>query len=306
MNGVNAKNTEARDFLLTRRAKITPEQAGLSHYGANRRVAGLRREEVAMLAGVSADYYTRLEKGNLAGASESVLDAIAAALQLDEAERIYLFDLARAANASASSRRRPASARRIRPMVQQILDSMVGTPAFVRNGRLDILGTNLLGRALYAPVFDSPTRLSHASPPNIARFHFLDPAARDYFPEYDGAAGATAVQLLRAEAGRNPHDRNLTDLIGELCTRSDDFRTRWAAHDVRLHRTGTKSFHHPVVGDLKLGFEAMELSADTGLTLTAYAAEPGSPSADALTFLASWATTLNQADIDIPAEHKTS
>jgi transcriptional regulator with XRE-family HTH domain len=298
---VNVKNTEARDFLVTRRAKVTPEQAGLRHYGGNRRVAGLRREEVAMLAGVSADYYTRLEKGNLAGASESVLDAIAGALQLDEAERIYLFDLARAANASAPVRRRPATARRIRPLVQQILDSMSGTPAFIRNGRLDILGTNLLGRALYAPVFDSPARLSHASPPNIARFHFLDPAARDYFPEYDGIAGETAVQLLRAEAGRDPHDRNLTDLIGELCTRSDDFRTRWAAHDVRVHRTGTKNFHHPVVGDLELGFEAMELSADTGLILTAYAAEPGSPSADALTLLASWAATLNQSDVR--AEH---
>jgi hypothetical protein len=186
--------------------------------------------------------------------------------------------------------------------VQQILDSMAGTPAFVRNGRLDILGANLLGRALYAPVFDSPSRLSHASPPNIARFHFLDPAARDYFPEYD-VSGATSVQLLRAEAGRDPHDRNLTDLIGELCTRSEDFRTRWAAHDVRLHRTGTKRVHHPVVGELEFGFEAMELSADSGLTLTAYAAEPGSPSADALTLLASWAATLNQADADVPAEH---
>jgi transcriptional regulator with XRE-family HTH domain len=298
---VNPKSTEARDFLITRRAKVTPEQAGLSHYGGNRRVAGLRREEVAMLAGVSADYYTRLEKGNLAGASESVLDAIAAALQLDEAERIYLFDLARAAN--ASSRRRPAPSRRMRPMMQQILDGMVGTPAFVRNGRLDIIGVNLLGRALYAPVFDSPVRSSQASPPNIARFHFLDPAARDYFPQYDDVAGPTTVQLLRAEAGRNPHDRNLTDLIGELCTRSDDFRTRWAAHDVRLHRTGTKRFHHPVVGDLELGFEAMDLSADTGLTLTAYAAEPGSPSASALNFLSSWAATLDRTDADLPTDH---
>ena len=298
---MNAKNTEARDFLVTRRAKVTPEQAGLSHYGGNRRVAGLRREEVAMLAGVSADYYTRLEKGNLAGASESVLDAIAGALQLDEAERIYLFDLARAANASASTRRRPATTRRIRPLVQQILDSMAATPAFVRNGRLDILATNRLGGALYAPVFDSPTRPSHASSPNIARFHFLDPAARDYFPEYD-LSGATCVQLLRAEAGRDPHDRNLTDLVGELCTRSEDFRTRWAAHDVRLHRTGTKHFRHPVVGDLELGFEAMELTADSGLTLTAYAAEPGSPSADALTLLASWATTGPRSGHDIPAD----
>jgi transcriptional regulator with XRE-family HTH domain len=291
---VTAKNSEARDFLGTRRAKITPEQAGLTLYGGNRRVAGLRREEVAMLAGVSADYYTRLEKGNLAGVSDSVLDAVANALQLDEAERIYLFDLARSANASGrpgtrpGQRRRPA--RELRPAVQQVLDGMTTTPAFVRNGRLDILGTNLLGRALYSPVFDSPTRTSDVSPPNIARFGFLDPAAHDYFPDFDGSA-RTSVQLLRAEAGRDPHNRDLIDLIGELCTRSDDFRTRWAAHDVRVHRTGSKRFRHPVVGELTLGFEAMELAADSGLTLTAYTAEPGSPSAQALQLLASWAVT---------------
>jgi transcriptional regulator with XRE-family HTH domain len=297
VNGVNAKSTEARDFLVTRRAKITPEQAGLSHYGGNRRVPGLRREEAAMLAGVSADYYTRLEKGNLASASDSVLDAIANALQLDEAERTYLFDLARAANASGRPGTRTGQRRhrshQVRPTVQQILDNMTSTPAFVRNGRLDILGTNLLGRALYSPVFDSPTRTSEVSPPNIARFRFLDPAARDFFPDFDESAG-TSIQLLRAEAGRDPHDRSLTDLIGELCTRSDDFRTRWAAHDVRLHRSGAKRFRHPVVGELTLGFEAMELSADSGLTLTAYTAEPSSPSADALQLLASWATPHHQ------------
>ncbi|WP_027929119.1 helix-turn-helix transcriptional regulator [Amycolatopsis thermoflava] len=294
---MNAKSTEARDFLVTRRAKITPDQAGLRHYGGNRRVPGLRREEVAMLAGVSADYYTRLEKGNLAGVSDSVLDAIAGALQLDEAERVYLFDLARTANAAgrprnAAQRRRPPQ--RIRPVVQQILDSMTTTAAFVRNGRLDILGTNLLGRALYSPVFDSPTRTSEVAPPNLARFGFLDPAAHDYFPDYD-ASCHTSVAILRTEAGRDPHNRDLTDLIGELCTRSDDFRTRWAAHDVRLHRTGTKSFRHPVVGEFTVNFEAMDLTADAGLTLTAYAAEPGSPSAERLQLLASWAATADAA-----------
>ncbi|MEU5850157.1 helix-turn-helix domain-containing protein [Saccharopolyspora shandongensis] len=291
---MSAKSTEARDFLVTRRAKITPDQAGLSHYGGNRRVPGLRREEVALLAGVSVDYYTRLEKGNLAGVSDSVLDAVAGALRLDEAERVYLFDLARAANATGrphtgpASRRRPAQ--RVRPVVQQIIDGMTNTVAFVRNGRLDILGANALGRALYSPVFDSPTRTSEVTPPNIARFGFLDPAARDFFPDYEESCH-TSVAILRTEAGHNPHDRGLTDLIGELCTRSEDFRTRWAAHDVRLHRTGTKHFHHPVVGDLPLNFEAMQFTADAGLTLSAYTAEPGSPSAEALQLLASWAAT---------------
>lgn len=294
---MNAKSSEARDFLVTRRAKITPEQAGLTLYGGNRRVPGLRREEVAMLAGVSTDYYTRLEKGNLAGASESVLDAIASALQLDEAERLYLFDLARTANAAGrpASRQGRSRRQRIRPTVQHIMDSMGDVPAFVRNGRLDILGTNLLGQALYSPVFDSPTRSSDVSPPNLARFGFLDPAARDYFPDYDTSCH-TSVQLLRAEAGREPHHKDLTDLIGELCTRSEDFRTRWAAHDVRLHRTGRKRFHHPAVGELDLAFEAMDLTADPGLTLTVYTPEPASPSAERLQLLAAWAATHVLAD----------
>ncbi|NKQ55558.1 helix-turn-helix transcriptional regulator [Amycolatopsis sp. K13G38] len=292
---MNAKSTEARDFLVTRRAKITPEQAGLSHYGGNRRVPGLRREEVAMLAGVSADYYIRLEKGNLAGVSDSVLDAIAGALQLDEAERVYLFDLARTANAAGRPRGaggpRRRTPQRVRPVVQQILDSMTTTAAFVRNGRLDIVATNLLGRALYSPVFDSPTRSSEVVLPNLARFGFLDPAAYDYFPDYD-ASCHTSVAILRTEAGRDPHNRELSDLIGELCTRSADFRTRWAAHDVRLHRTGTKCFRHPAVGEITVNFEAMELSADSGLTLTAYAAEPGTPSAERLQLLSNWAATV--------------
>lgn len=289
----------ARHFLATRRAKISPEDSGLTLYGANRRVPGLRREEVALLAGVSVNYYTRVEKGHLAGVSDTVLDAIASALQLDEAEHAYLVDLARNANAGGRPRRRTTSRRPrqgMRPTVQAILDSMTDVAAFVRNGRLDILGTNALGRALYAPVFDNPTRTSEESPPNIARFGFLDPAAREFFPDYD-ASCHTSVQLLRAEAGRNPHEKALTDLVGELSTRSDDFRERRAAHDVRLHRTGQKSFHHPVVGRLDLSFEAMDLTADTGLTLTAYTAEPGSPTAERLGLLASWAATRS-GDVD--------
>jgi transcriptional regulator with XRE-family HTH domain len=288
---------DVRDFLTSRRAKITPERAGLPAYGGNRRVAGLRREEVALLAGVSVDYYTRLERGNLSGASESVLEALARALQLDEAERAHLFDLARSANATAGARR-PAS-RRIRPSVQRILDAMTGAPALVRNGRLDYLAANRLGRALYSEVFDSP-----AGPPNSARFLFLDPRAVDFYGDWERTAN-DLVAILRTEAGRNPYDRGLTDLVGELSTRSEAFRTRWAAHNVRLHRTGAKRLHHPVVGDLDLTYETMELPADPGLTIHVYSAEPDSGSADALNLLASWAATLDQAAVtpDQASEH---
>lgn len=270
----------AREFLASRRARITPEQAGLPTFGGTRRVAGLRRAEVALLAGVSPDYYVRLERGNLSGVSESVLDAIARALQLDEAERAHLHDLARAAN--THTRRRPAK-QHVRPGVRSLLDAMTDAPAFVRNGRLDILAANRLGEALYSPAFESPAR-----PVNLARFCYLDPRAEELYPDWNGAADTT-VALLRTEAGRDPYDKGLTDLVGELATRSEDFRTRWAAHNVRLHHTGVKHFRHPVVGHLELAFEAMPLPADPGLTLTAYSAEPGSPQHDALRLLASWA-----------------
>jgi transcriptional regulator with XRE-family HTH domain len=280
---------DIREFLASRRAKITPEQAGLPSFGGNRRVAGLRRAEVAMLAGVSPDYYTRLERGNLSGVSDSVLEAIARALNLDDAERSHLHDLARAANTSPRTRRRPAK-QQVRPGVQSLLDAMTDAPAFIRNGRLDILAINRLGEALYAPAFDSPDR-----PVNLARFCFLDPRAEDLYPDWDDAANTT-VALLRTEAGRDPYDKALTDLVGELVTRSDDFRIRWAAHNVRLHHTGVKHFHHPVVGRLDLAFEAMPLPADPGLTMTAYSAQAGTPSSDALRLLASWAATTSQID----------
>ncbi|WP_067650554.1 helix-turn-helix transcriptional regulator [Nocardia harenae] len=279
--------SEIREFLTSRRAKITPQQAGLPSYGGHRRVPGLRREEVALLAGVSVEYYARLERGNLTGVSEPVLESLARALALDDAERSHLFDLARAAVPATARARRPRPRARVRPAMQQLLDAMTDTAAFLRNGRLDMLATNTLGRALYSPV--------HGNPPNLARFCFLDPAATELYPDWDGAAD-TSVALLRTEAGRDPHDRNLTDLVGELSTRSQEFRTRWAAHDVRLHHTGTKRFHHPAVGELVLAFEAMPLPADPGLTLTAYTAEPGSASRDALTLLATWAATADRHD----------
>lgn len=287
---------EIRDFLTSRRARITPEQAGLRTYGTGpRRVPGLRREEVALLAGVSVDYYTRLERGNLNGVSETVLEALSRALQLDDTERRHLFDLARATQTSTPRRRRRAR-QQIRPAMQQMLDAMTGVPAFVRNGRLDILGANRLGRALYSQHFDSP-----AQPPNTARFVFLDDRSTSFYADWDTVA-ADVVAILRAEAGRDPHDRDLSDLVGELSTRSELFRTLWAAHNVRTHDTGVKHVDHPLVGELNLSFEAMQLVADPGLTMFIYAAEPGSRSEQALNLLASWAATPDEETAD--ADHE--
>jgi hypothetical protein len=280
---------DLREFLATRRARITPQQAGLPTYGGHRRVKGLRREELALLAGVSVEYYTRLERGNARGVSDSVLEALVRALQLDEAERAHLLDLTRAANAAARIRRRPPQ-QRVRPGVQQLLDAMTGVPAFVQNGRLDVLAANPLARALYADLFDD---VEVGRAPNHARYTFLDPRAADFYPDWNRAA-ADGVALLRAEAGRSPDDRELTDLIGELTTRSERFSALWATHNVRWHTTGTKLFHHPVVGDLALAYEGLELTADPGQTLITFTAEPGSPSQQALTFLASWATSPAQ------------
>jgi transcriptional regulator with XRE-family HTH domain len=275
------------EFLTSRRARITPEQAGLPTY-CKRRVPGLRREEVASLAGVSIDYYKRLERGKVSGVSDSVLEALAGALHVDDAERAHLFDLARAANPMAPRRRRPVQ-QRVRPVVQRILDS-IGTPALVRNARVDYLAANRLGRGLYAPLFES-----REQPANSARFTFLDPAAVDFYADWERVAN-DLVAHLRSEAGRHPYDRGLSDLVGELSTRSAEFRTRWAAHNVRFHRTGTKRLHHPVVGDLDLSYETMELAADAGLNLTVYTAETGSASQQALDILASWTATLDEAD----------
>jgi transcriptional regulator with XRE-family HTH domain len=279
---------EVRQFLTTRRAKITPAQAGLPHYGGRRRVAGLRRDEVAQLAGISIEYYTRLERGNIRGVSDEVLDGIARALQLDEVERAYLTDLARMANASPAARRRPTR-QQIRPSVQRLLDSMTNTAAFVRNGRLDILAANQLGYALYSPVFADPG--PRTKPVNLARFVFLDKRSTEFYGDWDGIARA-AVGSLRAEAGRQPYDRALTSLVGELSMHSQEFRQRWAAHDVEYYRSGVQPFRHPVAGDLDLDYDALEIPADPGLTIIAYSAEPGSPSQQALDLLARWAATL--------------
>jgi transcriptional regulator with XRE-family HTH domain len=282
--------TEVREFLATRRNRLTPDKAGLPAYGGNRRVPGLRREEVALLAGVSVDYYTRLERGDLSGASDTVLESLARALQLDEAETAHLHDLARTASASPVSRKPRHRTETIRPSIQRLLDAITEAPALLRSNYFDYLGANMLGRALYSPVFAE-------SAPNSARFAFLNPQAKEFYLDWDKST-QDLVATMRGEAGRNPYDKRLTDLVGELSTRSERFRTLWAAHNVRYHRTGVKRIHHPVVGDLELTYESFELPADPGVSLSTYTAEPGSASADALKLLASWA-----ASTDLPSPH---
>ncbi len=281
---------DVREFLTTRRARITPTQAGLPTFGGNRRVPGLRREEVALLSGVSADYYVRIERGNLAGVSDQVLDALARALQLDDAERSHLFDLARAAAGPVPSALRAAPSK-VRPGVLRILDAL-DTPAYVRNARLGILAANDLAVALYDGILDRS-----ALPVNLARFLFLDDRAAGFFLDWDTVAD-DVVASLRGEAGRNPYDKGLTDLVGELATRSDEFRTRWARHNVKHHRTAAKRLHNAVVGDVELTGEALELSGD-GLTIITYTVEPDSASAEALRLLGSWvAPHLDRAEDD--------
>jgi transcriptional regulator with XRE-family HTH domain len=276
------KNT-VREFLVSRRARVTPEQAGIPTYGSDRRVPGLRREEVAMLADVSLDYYTRLERGNIGGASEGVLDAIARALMLDEVERAHLFDLARAASGSRARAASPPPGG-VRASVQRMLDAM-DTPAIVHNARQDLVAANRLGRALYAPHFDTDQR-----PPNMARFIFLDPRARDYYVDWPLARHTTAA-TMRLEAGRNPLDRELTALIGELSAHSTHFAGDWARHNVHSHRTGTKSFRHPDVGPVEVDFDVFEPTGQDRLRIVSYTVEPGTPSADALALLGTLAAT---------------
>ncbi len=286
---------QVRDFLTSRRARVTPEQVNLPA-GTNRRVAGLRRTEVAALAGLSVEYYTKLERGAISGASPAVLDSLSRALLLNDDERAHLFELAHAASPVARPpRRRSAQAWTPHASLQWILDSVTEGAAFVRNGRMDLLAANMLGRAFYKDMYGNP---DHA--PNFARFIFLDPRGIDFHPDWDRAAD-TAVQILRSEGGRDPHDREHHELIGELCTRSGEFRGRWAANNVLRPGAGFKYFRHPIVGEVTLAFEGMEMASDPGLTLTIYTAEPGTPSADAMKMLASWAAA-EYGDADQPAE----
>ncbi len=277
---------EIRTFLTSRRAKITPAQAKLPAYGGNRRVAGLRREEVAMLAGVSVDYYTKLERGNFGSVSESVLYALARALQLTEPEREHLFHLA-AGTATIKPGRRRAPAPTVRPAVQRVVDGLTEAPAFVRNNSRDLLAANMMGRALYSGMYAG---MAPGETPNTVRYFFFNEDARTFFRNWNKSA-AEVVANLRTEVGRDPHNRVLQELVAELMAGSEEFASLWAAHDVRYHDTGNKALHHPVVGDLDLTFEVLDLPADTGQSLIVYGAEPGSPTEEALRLLSIWAAT---------------
>ena len=283
---MDTKN-EIQEFLTSRRARISPESAGLRRNG-HRRVPGLRREEVAMLAGVSVDYYNKLERGNLSGVSEPVLVGIVAALRLTDVEERHLRDLMRSAETTVRSQRRRVEKPTVRVTVQRVLDSMTDIPAIVKNGRLDMVATNPLGRALFSRVFEG------VAAGNYAKFIFLDPASREFLIDWEGGANDT-VAVLRAAAGRDPLDRSLSDLVGELSTRSDDFRVRWAAHNVHQHSHGNKQLMHTIVGVMSLDYESLPLPADEGFTLVVYSVEPRSASADALQLLGSWMQTQDAA-----------
>jgi transcriptional regulator with XRE-family HTH domain len=282
MDEKQAARAAVREFLTTRRARVTPAEAGLPPQGTRRRVKGLRREEVALLAGVSPEYYVRLERGQATGPSARVVDAVAGVLRLNDDERAHLDRLLAALTPTTRKPSRSAPKDLVSPSIRVLLDSLDYLPAMVFNGRFDILAVNALGRALLRPVFDLPGR------PNSARFLFLDEArARDLFPEWDRITADT-VAMLRIEAGRHPDDPDLTELIGQLATRSTEFRTRWATNDVRAHRAGTKTFRHPLIGEITLPYENFRVDADHSQILNVYTPRPGTPEADAIRLLASW------------------
>jgi PAS domain-containing protein len=277
--GSHDRQSEIRDFLASRRARISPEQAGVPVFGGSRRVPGLRREEVAHLAGVSVDYYTRIERGKIEGASPEVLEAIARALQLDDVERDHLRNLIRARQPRPSRRRTASEKTLVR--LQLVVDAIT-VPAFVQNPRLDIVAANAIGKAVYSLPADGS-----GLPHNHLLFQFLDPRAGDFYEEPD-LVRHNGVALLRAAAGRDPHDEQLMGLVGRLSMQSEEFRTLWGAHDVLRYRGGAKRYNHPTVGRLEFGYESFEVSSEPGLTLMVYSVEPQSATAEALALLASW------------------
>ncbi|MER7484175.1 helix-turn-helix transcriptional regulator [Streptomyces sp. NPDC126510] len=274
------RQKEIRDFLVSRRGRVSPQQVGLPALGTHRRVPGLRREEVALLAGVSVDYYVRLERGRLAGASDSVLDAVADALHLDEAERSHLFALARASGGGGLA----AGEDGVPEGVQRVLDAMGSAPAFVWNRRLDLVAANHLGYALYAPLLGAAS----AGPTNIARFKFLDPAARSFFYDWETSIRNT-VALLRTGAGMMPDDQGMKDLVQELSAASEPFARCWRDHDVRLHWSGVKEYEHPAVGRLSLPFETLTLPGRPDLMLSVLTPDPGSECEQRVRQLSDWA-----------------
>ena len=282
MSDQEAARAALRDYLTTRRERITPGDVGLPAFSGRRRVKGLRREEVAMLAGISPEYYTRLERGTAAGISPEIVDTVATALRLDGDERVHLDRLIAALAPAARRKRRPTKPDTVSTGVQVMLDALQDLPAIVFNGRLDIVAVNELGRALYSSHFTGQEQ------PNAARFLFLDEArARLFWPEWEKLA-EDVVAILRVQAGLNPEDPALVELVGQLSTRSEEFRTRWAANNVRAHRAGVKLFNHAVIGQVALPAETMTITASPDHIITVFAPQPGTPEHDALRLLASW------------------
>lgn len=275
---------EIRTFLTTRRARISPEQAGVPVFGGQRRVPGLRREEVAHLAGVSTDYYAKLERGNTRGASAGVLEAIARALQLDDTERQHLLDLVEVSATPQHRRSRQRTSRTLAPGTRAVLDA-ISVPAFVQNARLDLIGSNRIGAALY----DLPDPARAGGTFNAARYAFLDARAADFYVDFDRARKNT-VALLHQAAGRDPFDEQLIRLVGQLSTQSPEFRALWASHDVIRYQRGTKRYRHPTVGDLEFGYESFDLATEPGLTMLVYTIEAHSPTAERVALLGSWTT----------------
>jgi len=274
---------DVREFLMSRRAAVAPERAGVPVFSGDRRVPGLRREEVAALSGVSVDYYTRLEKGNIVGVSDTVLNAVARALQLTPVEREHLLDLARSANRSPVAAVNPGVEPALRPSMQRTLDSM-NVPAIVQTPSQDIVAANLLARAMYAPLFDG------AEQPNFAFFNYLDPRSRDFFVDWPWAR-RTAAAIMRFEMGRNPANARLNAVIEELTQTSALFVEDWARNDVHEHRTGVKSFRHPQIGVLEVVFDVFETPGEPDLKMVTYSAPSGSETAEKLVLLASWASS---------------
>lgn len=271
------QNAELRDFLRARRARVTPEQAGVRPHPGPRRVPGLRREELAYLAGVSADYYARLEQGRQLNVSDSVLDALARALRLGDSERDHLHRLAHRPR-RRSSRRSPA-AQRVRPGLVHLLAGLDHLPVFVIGHRMDILASNTMAHALLTDFDALPARER-----NFARYVFLDPTARERFQEWDEMAADT-VANLRRYSGRFPNDPRLAELVGELSVKDADFRTWWADHNVHYHTYRVKHVHHPVAGDLVFDCETMLFPDDPGQMINIFAVEPGSVSAESVRLL---------------------
>lgn len=275
--------SELGEFLRARRARIKPEDAGFPR-GGRRRVPGLRRDELARLAGVSVEYYTRLEQGRSPNVSDSVLDAIADALSLTDTEREHLRMLVRP---TRHARPLPRGAQ-IRPSLQNILDQMDRIPAVVLGPRLDVLAWSRLGAALGG--YEDATEW------NLPRQLFLDPKSREIYPEWEDVAADT-VAVLRRATGRAPDDPELTALIGSLSIRSAEFRALWARHDIREKTFGRKRINHPLVGELDLAYESFPLTGEHDMMLVTYIAEPGSPSAEKLAVLASWSAPEHEREI---------